>query len=152
MIHCKGDSVKTLGSFGVPSGRLVVADPVYLTNKDLAVVINNAMPGRWIALARIGSRVLSLFAFHESDSVRDAHDDRELTFRVGVDSGRVCVVDSQSIESYKDASLRPGFACDPFGVMVPSGFGDGIYDCRVREYAGQAVSVAMTFIDSEVWQ
>lgn len=142
-------NVKTLGSFEVPSGRLVVADPAYLNHKDLAVVIDNAKPGRWIATTGVWPWFSSLFVFHESDAVRDTRDDRDLMYEVGVDSARVCVVDSRAIGSYEEADLSPGFKPGPFGVMVPSGFGDGIYSCRVREFAGQAVSVLVVFIESE---
>lgn len=152
MIHHNTKAGKLLGAFEVPSGRLIVADPVYLADKDLAVVIDNAKPGRWIALAEIGVRVVSVFVFHELDAVRDAEDDRELMFNVGVDTARVCIVDSESIEGYEDADLSPGFKAGPFGVMVPSGFGDGIYSCRVREYDGQAVSVCVRFIETEGFQ
>lgn len=145
-------SVKSLGSFDVPSGRLFVADPCYFDNRDWGVVLDNAKPGRWIVLAGVGSRVSSVFAFHESDGVRDSVDDHELTFKIGVDSGRVAIVDSQSIGCYEDAELKPGFECDPFGVMVQSGIGDGIYRCAVREFAGQAVSVRIDFDDSGVIQ
>jgi len=140
---------KTLGAFAVPSGRLVVGDPCYFDSKDWAVFIENAMPGRWIAMAGVGPWVSSLFVFHESDAVRDAQDDRELTYEIGVDTGRLCVVDSRAIGSYEDATPSPGFRPDPFGVMVTSGFGDGIYPCRVREYAGRAVSVRVLFIETE---
>lgn len=151
-------TAQSVGWFEVPSGRLVVADPVYLTHSDLAVVIDNAKPGRWIAMVGraqmdwAGLRVSSLFVFHESDAVRDARDDRELNHSIGVDTGRVCVVDSRAIGSYEDADLSPGYKPDPFGLMVRSGFGDGIYPCRVCEYAGQAVSVRVTFIEPEVIQ
>lgn len=148
-------TAQSVGGFEVPSGRLIVADPVYLTHSDLAVVIDNAKPGRWIAMvghAQIdgdGPRVSSLFVFHESDAVRDAQDDRELIYTIGVDTGRVCVVDSRAIGSYEDADLSPGYKPGPFGVMTPSGFGDWIYRCRVREHAGQAVSVGIVFIETE---
>lgn len=150
-------TAQSVGWFEVPSGRLVVADPVYLTHPDLAAVIDNAKPGRWVAMvghARTdcGPRVSSLFVFHESGSVRDARDDRELNHTIGVDTGRVCVIDSGAIGSYEDADLSPGYKPGPFGVMVRSGFGDGIYLCRVRECAGQAVSVRVTFIEPEVIQ
>lgn len=148
-----GFAIRSLGSFEVPSGRLVVADPCYFDNRDWGVVIDNAKPGRWIVLAGVGSWVSSVFAFHESDGVRDSVDDHELTFFCGgIDSGRVAIVDSQSIKCYEDAKLKPGFECDPFGVMVQSGIGDGIYCCAVREFAGQAVSVRIDFDDSGVIQ
>jgi hypothetical protein len=147
-----GFNVKSLGSFEVPSGRLVVADPIYLTDKHWGVVVANAKPGRWIAMAQIDLGSARLMVFHESDVDRDAEDDRELRFKVGVDTGRVCVVDSRSIASYVNADLNPGFTTDQFGVMVPSGPGDGIYDCWVREYAGQAVSIHVVFIEAEVAQ
>lgn len=156
-----GIDFRSLGSFQVPGGRLVVADPCYLNDKDFSVAIGNARPGRWVAWAEIGPRlhpvadwpqglVASLFVCHGSYSVRDAISDRDLTFKVSVDSGRVCVADSKSIDRYEDAIFNPGFECDPFGVMVPSGIGDGIYLCRVRELVGEAVSVEVRFIDSEV--
>lgn len=140
---------KPLGVFDVPSGRLVVADPVYLNNKDWGRVIRNAKPGRWIALAEIGPVVASVFVFHESDAVRATNDDRGLHFNIGVDSGRACIVDSESSKGYEDADLSPGFKPGPFGLMVPTGFGDGIYSCWLREYAGETVSVHVRFFDWE---
>jgi hypothetical protein len=140
-------------SFEVPSGRMVVADPAYLTHENLAVVIDNAKPGRWWAvMAResdCGPYVSSVVVFHDSESELDGAADRELMRTVGVDSGHVCLVDAGSIDCYEIAGLAPGLRIDPCGLMVPSGFGDGIYACCVRERAGQAVLVRIVFIDTE---
>jgi hypothetical protein len=148
--------VESLGWFMVPSGRLVVADPVYLTNKNLAVVIANAKPGRWFAMvgreASYWPWVSSLTVAHESELARDGAVDRESMHRVGVDTARVCVVDSRSIVSYENADLSHRLKTDQFGLMVPGGFGDGIFDCCVREYAGKSVSIRIVFIETEVTQ
>jgi len=146
-------SIESLGSFEVPSGRLVVADPVYLNHKDLAVVIANAKPGRWMATVARGSSygpyVASVTVFHETELHRDGAVDRERMHSVGVDTARVCIVDARSIGCYENAELAPGLKPDRFGLMVPSGFGDSIYSACVREYAGQAVSMRIVFIETE---
>jgi len=156
MIMQQLQGVESLGSFDVPSGRLVVADPCYLTHKDLAVVIANAKPGRWFAMAgresSYGPWVSSLTVAHESELARDVAGDREVMHRVGVDTARVCVVDSRSIGCYENADLSPRLKADRFGLMVPSGFGDGIYACCVREHDGKAVSIRIVFIEAEVAQ
>jgi hypothetical protein len=135
---------------------LIVADPCYLTNKDFAVVVANAKPGRWVAMigreASYGPWVSSLTVAHESELVRDGAVDRELMRRVGVDTARLVVVDSRSIGCYVNADLGPRLKADQFGLMVPSGFGDGIFDCCVREYAGKSVSIHISFIEMEVAQ
>jgi hypothetical protein len=146
----QSSSVEMLGSFEVPSGRLVVADPCYLTNRDLAVVIANAKPGGWMAtIGHHENFVSSVTVFHESELARDGAVDRESMHRVGVDTGRVCIVDSRSIGSYQNAEWSDGLKVDPFGLIVPSGFGDWIYEACVREFMGQAVSVRIVFIGTE---
>lgn len=143
-------SIESLGSFEVPSGRLVVADPCYLTNKDLAVVIANAKPGRWMAsVGHYGGYASSVTVFHESELRRDGAIDRESMHRVGVDTGRVCIVDSRSIGCFQKAEIPLVFMHSQFGLIVPSGFGDSIYEACVREFMGQAVSVRVVFIDTE---
>jgi hypothetical protein len=139
-----------IGAFQVPSGRLVVADPMHLTNKGLAVVIGNAKPGPWMAaVAHHENFVSSVTVFHESELRRDGAIDRETMHRVGVDTARVCIVDSRSIGCYAESEWNDGVDVDQFGMIVPSGFGDWIYEACVREFNGQAVSVRIVFIDTE---
>jgi hypothetical protein len=139
-----------LPRFEVPSGRLVVADPMYLTNKDLAVVLTNAKPGQWmVTVGHHENFVSCVTVFHESELSRDGAVDRELMHRVGVDTARVCIVDSRSIGSYQNADWADGVKVDRFGLIVPSGFGDWIYEACVREFKGQAVSIRIVFIDTE---
>lgn len=141
---------ESLPWFEVPSGRLVVADPMYLTNKDLAVVIANAKPGRWVAtVSHHENFVSSVTVFHESELSRDGAFDRETMHRVGVDTARVCIVDSRSIGSCQNAEPVEGLKVDRFGLIVPSGFGDWIYEACVREFNGQAVSIRIVFIGTE---
>lgn len=153
MIIQQSKAIESLGGFDVPSGRLVVADPVYLTHKDLAVVIANAKPGRWFAMvgreSSYGPWVSSLTVAHESELARDGAGDREVMHRVGVDTARVCVVDSRAIGCYENADLSPRLKADQFGLMVPSGFGDWIYTACVREFMGKAVSIRIVFIETE---
>jgi hypothetical protein len=123
---------------------------VYLTNKDLAVVITNAKPGRWmVTVGHHENFVSCVTVLHESELSRDGAVERELMHRVGVDTARVCIVDSRSIDSLENTDWAKGLKVDRFGLIVPSGFGDFTYDACVREFNGQAVSIRIVFIETE---
>jgi hypothetical protein len=151
MNHPNNLGVRPLGRFSVPSGRLYVGDPEYVGDDRFSLTIAPVKSGPWLAEADViesfGERVTSVVVFSECH----AHVTDVVQFlrwaKVGVDTGRICISDVSWLA--RNAELPISFKTHSFGLMLRSGFGDGIYPVCIREADGVVVSVRIVFIESE---
>lgn len=142
-----------------------VTDPSY-DRKTWCSGTFPALPGVWgykvEEVVSGGRRIKSLRVFHEEHE--SAETTRELGITVGVDSGQCGFFDDAK---YLGASIKdfdnpatfygkvrkitnsPAMAgvVDGVGVVASSGYGDGVYTCKVAEQDEWVVAAEIVFID-----
>ena len=161
---------RTVGSFKT-SNCIIVTDPCY--NYDERQIIDNALPGEWIANVVIsdegswGKRIAELIVMNV-DSHHDGYEWERSKIEVGVDSGQAGFFDSfmyprGDTGEYGDTSTFYGKVCNmtvteqghgtagvlSFGVASSSGFGDGGYDLYTATQDGKVVAAKIVFIGDE---
>lgn len=159
-VYLRGDSGHGDASQTIDVGRfqcggvIVVCDPCYRSSENLIARFANAKSGPWQASIRVvdfgpvvGQRVERLLVSHVAHRATvgpwlDA--DRA----VAVDTGRVAACDGRDDLSKADEIPTMAVAWSR-GVLVKSGFGDGVYPCRFREIAGEVVAIEVRFIDGD---
>lgn len=132
-------------------GVILVCDPCYRSAENLVVRFDNAKAGRWQASIDVGDfgpvlgkrveRLLVSHVAHRAAAGPWLDADRA----VAVDTGRVAAFDGRGDLSKADEVPTMAVAWSR-GVLVKSGFGDGVYPCRFREAAGEVVAIEVLFI------
>jgi len=139
--------------FQVDSGRLVIGDPCYDTNKTVP-----ALEGMWTAHVETcdegdwGVRVKSVVVHHVDFNPADRRI-KSRSFTFGVDSGQAGVFDSSFYGSdgfydlcCKATLSKKGRGYVDGGFVSTSGFGDGCYEAEVQSVGDKAVCVEIVFI------
>lgn len=160
--------VVALGELVIHAGALLVSDPCYEgVDARVQLQLQGALAGPWLAVARRvehASRTWTSFVVvhHVEHPVGLADERWELApgIGVGVDSAQLGVFE---LARFRDASLAPpgsdedgwyamccaaaerGGDVIPHGVVVPSGMGDGLYNCLVTRFEGRIVGVVVDF-------
>ncbi|KON88137.1 hypothetical protein AF332_15885 [Sporosarcina globispora] len=158
----KGNSTKpkTVGTFTVESGELIVTDPCYqVDEEDLHIILSNVKNGKWTASIIYTDEevVESLFAFYGEKKPSGKWYECEKT--IPVDSAQAGIFDFAvfgrdeaiqfavknvyDIEIDEDGLKYYVACCDvvasdaqggvvPGGAISMSGYGDGIYEVKVK--------------------
>jgi len=169
---------KTVGTFTLESGKLIVTDPCYLEDEeDLQIILSNVKNGKWKASINYNDEevVESLLVFYgEKISSGKWH---ECDKPIGVDSAQAGIFDlavfgnddaiNYEVKNINDieideVGLKYYVACcdmvasDAQGGVVPSGavsmsgYGDGMYEVKVQyNLSKEVVGVKIEFGDDE---
>jgi hypothetical protein len=142
---------RTIGSFKVRSGALVVSDPCYESGVPYAALFPQAKAGVWIGsigLAKLPGGVIAITELTAS-VVKVPRKFKWICsgVSVGVDSGKIGIFDRDKYDDRSTEDLDTATAVSPFGIVSVSGFGDGIYPCLIKQHEGKTVAVKVVFID-----
>jgi hypothetical protein len=169
---------KTVGTFTVESGKLIVTDPCYqVDEEDLQIILSNVKNGRWTASISYTPEevVESLLVFYGEKNPSGKWHDCDKS--IGVDSAQAGIFDlailgrDEAIQyevknvhdiEIDEVGLKYYVACcdvvasDAQGGVVPSGavsmsgYGDGMYEVKVKyNFSKQVVGVMIDFGDDE---
>lgn len=169
---------KTVGTFTVESGKLIVTDPCYqVDEEDLQIILSNVKNGRWTASISYTPEevVESLLVFYGEKKPSGKWHDCDKS--IGVDSAQAGIFDlailgrDEAIQyevknvhdiEIDEVGLKYYVACcdvvasDAQGGVVPSGavsmsgYGDGMYEVKVKyNFSKQVVGVMIDFGDDE---
>lgn len=153
--------------FTLNSNIIRITDPCYTKLDDQFVnVLTNCKSGIWIAepvfkeYAVWGLRCKEIIIYHENHySVTP----KIIQNSVAVDSGQLGIFDNilypeTTGDYYDENSLYRKISDETtfidisildFGIVVSSGFGDGMYKCFIGKYKNQIVSIKIIFIEDE---
>lgn len=170
---------KTVGTFTVESGKLIVSDPCYQVDEeeDLQITLSNVKNGKWTACISFtpGEVVESLLVFYgEKKPSGKWHICEKL---IGVDSAQAGIFDLKTfgrddaiqfeVKNVHDieideVGLKYYVACSdmvasdaqggvvPGGAVSMSGYGDGMYEVKVKyNISKEVVGVMIDFGDEE---
>ena len=159
---------RNMGTFFIPSGHAVITDPCYEDSRLWTQVDAEGAYDLWLAYydGSWGRRVTALYAVKNGYAAR-GHDLECLDAReiggAGVDSGQMCICDSESfsqdlydIMGNLTLSDAQGGVFDGGGVSA-SGCGDGVYPVYELLYRGDTVGWEVDFLyeqeeeDEEDW-
>ncbi|MGZ9819722.1 SMI1/KNR4 family protein [Peribacillus simplex] len=169
---------KTVGTFTIESGKLIVTDPCYqVDEEDLQIILSNVKNGRWTASISYTPEevVESLLVFYGEKKPSGKWHDCDKS--IGVDSAQAGIFDlaifgrDEAIQyevknvhdiEIDEVGLKYYVACcdvvasDAQGGVVPSGavsmsgYGDGMYEVKVKyNFSKQVVGVMIDFGDDE---
>lgn len=104
--------MKSIGTFEVENGKVVVSDPCYERGTWCAGTLDNVLNGTWTARVKMsdegewGMRVARLVVMHESANQRayDITKWEQEGFQVGVDSGQAGIFDTKHFKRDADAT------------------------------------------------
>ncbi|WP_139892830.1 SMI1/KNR4 family protein [Bacillus sp. D386] len=174
----KTNKPKILGTFTIESGKLIVTDPCYdKDEEDLQVLLLNVKNGKWTAYVTHTDEeaVQNLFVYYgEKKPSGRWHDCAQA---IAVDSAQAGIFDfdvfqkdetipyelinTHDIEIDEASSKYYVVCCDmtdtdeqagvvPGGAVSMSGYGDGMYEVKVKyNIFKQVVGVMITFEDEE---
>jgi hypothetical protein len=142
---------RTIGTFKVRSGALVVSDPCYESGALYAALFAQAKIGVWvgsIGLAKLPNGVIAITELTVS-VVGVPNRSKWICsgVSVGVDSGHIGIFDRDRYDDRSMMDMDHATAVSPFGVVSISGFGDGVYSCLVKQHEGKTVAIKVVFID-----
>lgn len=147
-----------LGTFMVESGKLIVTDPYYKMDKEseLKIVLLNVKNGNWTASISYtpDEVVKNLFVFYgeKKPSGKWHVCDKQ----IGVDSAQAGIFDfktfgrdeANQFDDVVDSDAQGGVFSD--GAVSMSGYGDGIYEVKVKyNISKKVVGVMIDFVDEE---
>lgn len=169
---------KTVGTFTVESGNLIITDPCYqVDEEDLQIILSNVKNGKWTASITYTDEevVESLLVFYGEKKPSGKWHDCDKP--IGVDSAQAGIFDlavfgrDEAIQyevknvhdiEIDEVGLKYYVACcdivasDAQGGMVPggavsmSGYGDGMYEVKVKyNISKEVVGVMIDFGDEE---
>lgn len=171
------DQPKKMGTFTVESGQLIVTDPAYdMTESDIQVILNNVKNGEWTGSITYDEEesVESLRAFYKEKKPTGRWHDCDQP--IGVDSAQAGIFDCAvygkeesipyEVENIHDLEFEEEMkyyiaCCDvvasdaqggivPGGIVSMSGYGDGMYDVKVKyNKSKEVVGVMINFGDEE---
>jgi len=148
-----------LGSFMVENEKLIVTDPYYKVdeNTELQIILSNVKNGSWTASISYSPDevVKNLFVFYgdKKPSGKWHICDKQ----IGVDSSQVGVFDfgkfvrNESIQ-FDNGGVTPELQGRVVlsGVVSTSGYGDGVYEVKVKyNISKKVVGVMVNFVDEE---
>jgi hypothetical protein len=149
----------TLGTFMVESGKLIVTDPYYKVvdeEAELQIILLNVKNGNWTASISYtpDEVVKNLFVFHgEKKPSGKWHMCEKL---IGVDSAQAGIFDVKSLGKVEAFQLDDVVASDVQGGVVSggavsmSGYGDGMYEVKVKyNILKEVVGVMISFEDEQ---
>ena len=164
----------TVGSF-MTNNCIIVTDPCY--NYDSRQIIDNALPGEWIAnIVRSdegawGNRVAELIVMNVDSNYNEYDWVRNRDIEVGVDSGQAGFFNSflyprGDTGEYDDKDSFYGKVCKltvdknghgtagvlAFGAVASSGYGDGGYDLYTVTKNDKVVAAKIVFIGEEEYE
>lgn len=170
---------KTVGTFTVGSGKLVVSDPCYQVDneEDLQIILSNVKNGKWTATISYTPEevVKNVFVFYgEKKPSGKWHVCDKL---IGVDSAQAGIFDMKAFGrddaiqyvvknvddiEISEVGLKYYVACSdmvasdaqggvvPGGAVSMSGYGDGMYEVKVKyNISKKVVGVMIDFGDEE---
>ena len=149
---------KTVGTFTVESGKLIVTDPCYQVDEEeeLQIVLSNVKNGKWTASISYTPEevVKNLFVFYgeKKPSGKWHVCDKQ----IGVDSAQAGIFDFKTFGRDEAIQFDEVVASDAQGGVVPdgavsmSGYGDGMYEVKVKyNISKEVVGVMIDFGDEE---
>lgn len=174
----KTNNPKLVGTFTVECGKLIVTDPCYQVDEeeDLQIIFSNVKNGKWSASISYTpeEEVESLFVYYgEKKSSGKWHACEK---QIGVDSAQAGIFDLKTfgrddaihfeVKNVYDIEIEVGLkyfvacsdmvASDAQGGIVPggaismSGYGDGIYEVKVKyNISKEVIGVMIDFGDEE---
>ncbi|USK33078.1 DUF4241 domain-containing protein [Bacillus sp. F19] len=170
---------KTVGTFTVESGELIVTDPCYQVDdeNEMQIILSNVKKGNWTTSISYSNEevVKSLLVFYgENKPSGKWHDCDKL---IGVDSAQAGIFDLEAfgrgdtiqfelknvndIEIAEDGLKYYVACCDivasdaqggvvPGGAVSMSGYGDGMYEVKVKyNVSKEVVGVMIDFREEE---
>ncbi|MFD0048929.1 SMI1/KNR4 family protein [Actinomycetes bacterium NPDC127524] len=147
-----------LGTFMVESGKLIVTDPYYKVDEEaeLQIVLLNVKNGNWTASISYtpDEVVKNLFVFYgEKKPSGKWH---VCNKQIGVDSAQAGIFDFKTFGRNEAIQFDEVVALDAQGGVVSdgaasmSGYGDGIYEVKVKYNISKKVfGVMIDFVDEE---
>ncbi|WJV29721.1 SMI1/KNR4 family protein [Rossellomorea sp. AcN35-11] len=145
-----------LGTFMVESGKLIVTDPYYKVNEEdeLQIVLLNVKNGNWTASISYTSDevVKNLFVFHgEKKPSGNWHICNK---QIGVDSAQAGIFDfsgvNEAIQFDEVVASDAQGAIVRNGAVSMSGYGDGMYEVKVKyNISKNIVGVMIDFVDED---
>ncbi|GGE73696.1 SMI1/KNR4 family protein [Priestia taiwanensis] len=173
------NKTKTVGIFKVESGKLIVTDPCYKVDEqeEVQIILSNVKSGNWTASISYNNEeiVKSVLAFYGEKKTRGKWNDCDTL--IGVDSGQAGIFDfilfgrddaiQYEVENIYDikideVGIKYFVACSdtaasdaqggvvPGGVVSMSGYGDGMYEVKVKyNTSKEIVGVMIDFGDDE---
>jgi hypothetical protein len=147
-----------LGTFMVESGKLIVTDPYYKVDEEaeLQIVLLNVKNGNWTASISYtpDEVVKNLFVFYgeKKPSGKWHVCDKQ----IGVDSAQAGIFDFKTFGRDEAIQFDEVVASDAQGGVVSdgavsmSGYGDGMYEVKVKyNISKKVVGVMIDFVDEE---
>lgn len=147
-----------LGTFMVESGKLIVTDPYYKVDEEaeLQIVLLNVKNGNWTASISYtpDEVVKNLFVFYgeKKPSGKWHVCDKQ----IGVDSAQAGIFDFKTFGRNEAIQFDEVVASDAQGGVVSdgavsmSGYGDGMYEVKVKyNISKKVVGVMIDFVDEE---
>lgn len=147
-----------LGTFMVESGKLIVTDPYYKVDEEaeLQIVLLNVKNGNWTASISYtpDEVVKNLFVFYgeKKPSGKWHVCDKQ----IGVDSAQAGIFDFKTFGRNEAIQFDEVVASDAQGGVVSdgavsmSGYGDGMYEVKVKySISKKVVGVMIDFVDEE---
>jgi hypothetical protein len=147
-----------LGTFMVESGKLIVTDPYYKVDEEseLQIVLLNVKNGNWTASISYtpDEVVKNLFVFYgeKKPSGKWHVCDKQ----IGVDSAQAGIFDFKTFARNEAIQFDEVVASDAQGGVVPggavsiSGYGDGMYEVKIKyNILKEVVGVMIGFDDEE---
>jgi hypothetical protein len=147
-----------LGTFMVESGKLIVTDPYYKVDEEaeLQIVLLNVKNGNWTASISFtpDEIVKNLFVFYgkKKPSGKWHVCDKQ----IGVDSAQAGIFDFKTFgrneaiqfDEVVTSDVQGGVVSD--GAVSTSGYGDGMYEVKVKyNISKKVVGVMIDFVDEE---
>lgn len=147
-----------LGTFMVESGKLIVTDPYYKVDEEseLQIVLLNVKNGNWTASISYtpDEVVKTLFVFYgEKKPTGKWH---VCDKQIGVDSAQAGIFDFKTFgrdeaiqfDDVVESDAQGGVFSD--GAVSMSGYGDGMYEVKVKyNISKKVVGVMIDFVDEE---
>ncbi|GKU85309.1 MULTISPECIES: SMI1/KNR4 family protein [Niallia] len=152
------DKPSILGSFMVESEKLIVTDPYYKVDEDaeLQIILSNVKNGSWTASVSYtpDEVVKNLFVYYgEKKPSGKWH----ICDKVGVDSSQAGVFDIEKFGIYESIQFEDGGVAPELqgrvvlgGAISMSGYGDGVYEVKVKyNISKKVVGVMVNFVNEE---
>jgi len=158
-----------LGTFETKTSTLLATDPCYENPTWCTTIIENALPGKYLAKAIIsnegtwGERVKELIVVHESKVDNKLSSGWKWEGDCGVDSGQLGIFEKEEYPKgdttgeHDDKNSFYGKCCEltlnedtqggvlPLGVVTSSGYGDGNYPCYIAETKKGVYAIRVKF-------
>lgn len=149
---------KKIGNFSISSGGMIFGDPALIDRRSSSlgvVAISNVRNGKWTAYTKImvckswGKRYGVLYCVHENHGTEK---DYQRLGRIGVDAGMAGMFDLQKfpIDHNTRDKMVESFGNKPktfnYGVLSPSGVGDGSYEIYGSFRQNKLVKAAIIFL------